>query len=642
MKTLKYLTICFVVCCLFSSSVFAQCTTGMTVNLQGELGNWASGNGANVAAPGDVIYYTVTINRAGLCALEDGYVTLTTPDGAGGAAGIVYVLDDDLSIAAGGSETFTQDENGTDLKYTITLADLTLVAGVGSPPEASEVRAFAGINGFSVRDDGGQPQEGFAGQNFDTLVSDPEVCVTKSVECDISAPGYEVEYTILIENCGDTTLDLNSINDSLAGDLETEALAEGCGSLAPGATCEITYSLDVLQEDLLPDPNLVNEVLVVYDVNGVAGATVQDTGDEVVDLIDPSFTVEKECVDEPLMVGADANFLITIVNTGTVDLILESSEIVIEPNLLAVGETYMDNVVETVASCADVRNTIFVSATLPPELCFQLDEPLLEDASATCEVIDPNFTVEKICLTDPVPADANAMFQIVITNTSCGDVDLDFVINDPAAGIVDSLVGPIAPDTNYVLTVEIPADCNDGVVSNTVSVEAFYGDGEPISIGTKEATEECPCGGNEGCTPGFWKNHPDCWCDLYEPETQIDDVWTALLDDPYDTQKDKKSEFSADTLLDALKYGGGRGWEGATRNLLRHATAALLNGCSTGNVDYPISDALVIELVNAALATNDRSQINELHSALAGFNEDYPCPINAHCDRHDDDEVSID
>ncbi|MHC4289504.1 MAG: hypothetical protein ACYTCN_08530 [Planctomycetota bacterium] len=630
---------------MFTSSLFAVCNVGMTVNVQGELDTWGSGNGANVGAAGVDIYYTVIISRSGLCALEQGEVTLTIPDGAGGAAGVVFDLADNLEVAAEGSVQFTQDKGGQPLKYTIALADLGLVPGAGSPPEAQEVRAFADIDGFSVRDDGGDPQQGFAGQNFDTLVIDPAVCVTKSVECDISAPGYEVDYTIKIENCGDIPLDLKSIEDTLLSNPELTdlAIAAGCGFLdtVDGEEpnyCEFTYSLAVLEDDLEPDPNLVNEVLAIYDVNGVADATVQDDSDIVVDLIDPNFTVTKECVDEPLMVGADANFLITIVNIGTVDLVLESSEITDLDTDLSVGETQTYNVLQLVEECEDARNTVFVSATLPPELCFQLDEPLLRDASASCEVIDPDFTVVKNCLTDPVPADANAVFEIIVTNTSCGDVTLDFEIDDPAAGIVGLIVGPFEPEEFYRIEVQVPADCNDGVVSNTVYVEAFYGD--LISAGEKEAEADCPCGGEDGCTPGFWKNHPDCWCESYDPEDPVADVFTALQDPNYidlggQGSKDKW-DVDTDTLMDAINYGGGRGLEGAARNLLRHSVAAILNGCS-GDVNYPISDALIIDLVNAALATEDVDMIQELHSVLAEWNE-YGCPINAHCDPEDYEE----
>ena len=638
MKIPKFLTICFVVCCMFVSSVFAVPTNvGISVSIRAEF--QGTSDLAFVANEGDTIEYYVTVSLSDdQFPIFDGEPELTLPDGT------VIDLDDGLALPTGGSQAYPPEA------YVVSAADLGQQAGAS----ANEVRALASVS--AKANTGSTIQDVTASTNFDTVVVNPQVCVTKSVECDISAPGYMVDYTIRIENCGDVELVLKSITDSLATEdvlfdpnLYELAIAAGCGFLEDPTDplgedpnyCEFTYSLEVLEEDLLPDPNLVNEVEVVYSVTGT-DATVDDKDDVVVDLIDPNFTVTKECVDEPLVVGADANFLITIENIGTVDLVLESSEITDLDTDLSVGETQTYNVLQLVEECEDARNTVFVSATLPPDLCFELDEPLLRDASASCEVIDPDFTVVKNCLTDPVPADANAVFEIIVTNTSCGDVTLDFEIDDPAAGIVGLIVGPFEPEEFYRIVVQVPADCNDGVVSNTVYVEAFYGDAEPISAGEKEANAECPCQpeGDDGCTPGFWKNHPDCWCESYNPEDPVANIFTALQDPNYidlgGQGKKDKWDVDTDTLMDAINYGGGRGLEGAARNLLRHSVAAILNGCND-NVAYPISDALIIDLVNAALATEDVDIIHELHSVLAEWNE-YGCPINAHCDPEEYEE----
>ena len=131
---------------------------------------------------------------------------------------------------------------------------------------------------------------------------------------------------------------------------------------------------------------------------------------------------------------------------------------------------------------------------------------------------------------------------------------------------------------------------------------------------------------NKGCTPRFWKENSGCWCSAYAPDTPVSIVFTALQSPAYASYADEKCDFDADTLLDALNYRGGRGLEGAARNLLRHATAALLNICND-NVNYPVWEALIIDLTNAVLATEDTDFIQELHSVLAEFN-DYGCPID--------------
>ena len=145
----------------------------------------------------------------------------------------------------------------------------------------------------------------------------------------------------------------------------------------------------------------------------------------------------------------------------------------------------------------------------------------------------------------------------------------------------------------------------------------------------------------EGCTPGFWKNHPACWCDSYTEATLISDVFSGLQAAPYDTidDADRKSDFDNDNLQDALRYRGGGGLAGSVRNMLRHATTALLNGCSS-DVAYPISGLGVIDLVEYALDSQDIGMIQDVHIILAMWNEDAPCPIDSQCRR--DDEVKDD
>jgi hypothetical protein len=98
----------------------------------------------------------------------------------------------------------------------------------------------------------------------------------------------------------------------------------------------------------------------------------------------------------------------------------------------------------------------------------------------------------------------------------------------------------------------------------------------------------------------------------------------------------------ADTLMEALDYPGGKGLQGGARILMRAAVAALLNA-SHPDVYYPTIDAQVdgdaiIEAVCEALSYHDRSTLTGLAEELDRINNDYPCPINAHCERILDEE----
>jgi hypothetical protein len=122
-----------------------------------------------------------------------------------------------------------------------------------------------------------------------------------------------------------------------------------------------------------------------------------------------------------------------------------------------------------------------------------------------------------------------------------------------------------------------------------------------------------------GCTPGFWKNHSDLWQDFAPDDTLAGAgfVFPASL-----------SDFSDDTLLEALNYGGGSGTAGAARILLRAAVASLLNA-DHDDVNFAMTEAEILEAVNEALATEDRATILALATELDQLNNT-GCSIDAH------------
>jgi hypothetical protein len=104
-----------------------------------------------------------------------------------------------------------------------------------------------------------------------------------------------------------------------------------------------------------------------------------------------------------------------------------------------------------------------------------------------------------------------------------------------------------------------------------------------------------PPPGQEGCTPGFWKNHPEAFPASYTAGTTLGSVFTGL-----------PAEYASLTFAQALALGGGD-----LNALLRHAVAALLNAASAG-VDYPLTAAEVIAQTNAAIASGDYETTKDL------------------------------
>ena len=131
-----------------------------------------------------------------------------------------------------------------------------------------------------------------------------------------------------------------------------------------------------------------------------------------------------------------------------------------------------------------------------------------------------------------------------------------------------------------------------------------------VSTGVAQATDYYPPPpprGDEGCTPGYWKNHTSAW-DVYSPMQTVGSVFSGA-----------SASLADDTLLQALSYQGGTDLLGAERILLRAAVAALLN--STDDVvDYPLFTSEVINRVSAALASDDRQRILTLARNLDAKN----------------------
>jgi hypothetical protein len=102
--------------------------------------------------------------------------------------------------------------------------------------------------------------------------------------------------------------------------------------------------------------------------------------------------------------------------------------------------------------------------------------------------------------------------------------------------------------------------------------------------------------GQEGCTPGFWKNHPEAFAGTgYSASTTLGSVFTGL-----------PPAYASLTFADALSLGGG-----GLDALLRQAVAALLNA-SSADVDYPLTAAQVIAQTNAAIASGNYETTKDL------------------------------
>jgi hypothetical protein len=123
----------------------------------------------------------------------------------------------------------------------------------------------------------------------------------------------------------------------------------------------------------------------------------------------------------------------------------------------------------------------------------------------------------------------------------------------------------------------------------------------PTVVPTGPTTTMSPPPVFEGCGHGFWKKPSRVWTGFSRDQT-VGSVFRGL-----------PAGIASLTLSNALKEGGG-----GLNALMRQAVAGLLNA-ENSDVDYPLTTAQVIEMVNEAVATGDAA-IESLKDTLDGFN----------------------
>jgi hypothetical protein len=116
----------------------------------------------------------------------------------------------------------------------------------------------------------------------------------------------------------------------------------------------------------------------------------------------------------------------------------------------------------------------------------------------------------------------------------------------------------------------------------------------------------------EGCTPGFWK------------QPQHFDSWPVALTTTLAGAGFVGTGNDNVTLLAALSFQGGPTLQDAKNILMRAAAAAYLNSFA---VDYPLTTAEVVSMVNDALASGDRATILALAATLDA-NNNLGCPLD--------------
>ena len=234
----------------------------------------------------------------------------------------------------------------------------------------------------------------------------------------------------------------------------------------------------------------------------------------------------------------------------------------------------------------------------------------------------PGLTIQKLTNgeeadTPPgpaIPVGQPVLWTYVVTNT--GDIRLTSVaVTDNRGVTVACPKTMLEPGESMTCTASGTAVA--GQYANVGTASGTPSGGSPITA-TDPSHYLGQVLGNQGCAPGYWKNHTDSWPPTgYSPTQKVKTAFPSVTT--------FYPALGEQTLLTALGFAGGPGGEGAAEILLRAAVAALLNA-SHPDVAYPRTPASVIGDVNGALLQN-RDAMLALAAALDADNN-RGCPLN--------------
>jgi hypothetical protein len=179
---------------------------------------------------------------------------------------------------------------------------------------------------------------------------------------------------------------------------------------------------------------------------------------------------------------------------------------------------------------------------------------------------------------DPFGPNVSADFNLPASPTLIND---SINVDDTNPG---GDAGPFSSTTSYTYDRTFTCDGDEGQHPNTATIiETGQSDDALVTV----TCTPPPPTGNEGCTPGYWKNHPESYGGTGVTAS------STLASVGFNVTPTL-------TFQQALELNG----PGGLNALLRHAAAAYLNAASP-NVDYPLTAGQVVAATNAAIASGD-------------------------------------
>ena len=286
-------------------------------------------------------------------------------------------------------------------------------------------------------------------------VIEAAISVSKTPDLQTLLSGESATFTVTVSNNGDTDLTNVVVTDPLASDCDASFT-----TLAAGEVQTITCTVTGVTADF------TNIATVTAD--NPLGGTITVSDDAEVDVVSPGVEIQKTPDLQQVVTGDDANFLISVTNTGDQDLI---GVIVSDPRAptcdtgpfdLAAGDS-------TSFPCTASGVTADFTNIASVDGIDALGNPVSDSDDAAVDVIAPGIAISKTPDLQTVVSGGTATFTIEVTNT--GDVDLTNVeISDPAVPACNATITVLAPGESRTSTCSIT-----GVIAgftNTATVTA--------------------------------------------------------------------------------------------------------------------------------------------------------------------------
>ncbi|MEV8339012.1 LPXTG cell wall anchor domain-containing protein [Leucobacter sp. NPDC077196] len=268
----------------------------------------AAANGA-----GDAISYTYLVTNTGNVTVDEIEIEETEFTGTGELPAATCPVD---SLLPGASTTCTT-------AYELTQADV----------DSGEVTNTA----LALGSHGDAPVSTESSTATVSIAAAPGLTLSKtSTSTEIISAGETLEYSFLVTNTGNVTLDGITVDDSnFSGTGELSAIACPATSLAPGGTITCTASYTVMQADVDAGGSLSNTATVSGTSPG-GDPVDSDPSNSTIDVVrTPGLSIVKTANVEAAAVGQTITYSFLISNTGNVTV---TNPRVIESEFSGTGE----------------------------------------------------------------------------------------------------------------------------------------------------------------------------------------------------------------------------------------------------------------------------------------------------------------